>query len=346
MAERPAHNYFLTEDARQRINRFVGPVAFSLAAAMNPIAAVAAAVGLVGYEWWRVGRLEDEQAKRLLNASEAELCQITSAPLGKLKLSDFDRFAQAQPGSAEAVTAFRLFRENGAKGRKFSVLSTALAVGATALFAASGGLAAVVGLMAEAGIISSFFTSGIVASSVVGGFYLASKSLVDSQLNPRFLDSVQPNITSSYMMLAQQIQEKSLGPLQVFGLFVQARPSLDAAIRQAHGRSFFSLPVEQKHRVIVEFEPSIKAIALTEAVNKGYISKGMLLLIPFEDGKQLPGYAAYRALSSKPMMPATSHAAGEQVAQESHRQTTHVAELEKSREQQAQMAREASVTLH
>ncbi|MBY0355145.1 MAG: hypothetical protein K2Q12_05380, partial [Rickettsiales bacterium] len=161
MSERPAHNYFLTNDARQRINRFLGPVAFSVAAVLNPFAAIAAAVGLVSYEWWRMARLEDESAKRLLNATEAELCQMISKPVGKLNLSDFDRFAKAGPGSPDEVTAFRRFRENGAIGLYYNLFATAIAVGATALFAASGGLAAVVGLMATAGFAGGFFTAGI-----------------------------------------------------------------------------------------------------------------------------------------------------------------------------------------
>jgi hypothetical protein len=259
MAERPAHNYFLTEGARQRVYQFFGPIAFSVAAALNPLAALGAAAGMVVYEWWRVGRIEDESAKRLLNASEPELCQMVSAPVGKLKLADFDRLAKAEPGSPEAVTAFRRFRENGAIGRKYSTLATAIAVGVTALFAASGALTAVVGVMAAAGMTGSALTTGVMASSIVGGVYLLAKTLVDSQLHDRFVDATKPNIATTYLQLAQQVQEKSLEPVQVFGLFVQAQPGLDQAIRKMHGRGFFALPVEQKRQVIQLFEPAIKA---------------------------------------------------------------------------------------
>ncbi len=71
----------------------------------------------------------------------------------------------------------------------------------------------------------------------------------------------------------------------------------------------------------------------------------MLLLIPFGDGKQLPGYAAYQALKPHAQSTATEPAKPELQPAQPERTTSHVAELEKSREQQEHAAI-SGITLH
>lgn len=112
---------------------------------------------------------------------------------------------------------------------------------------------------------------------------------------------IENGVHQRMMSLAEDIKKEPASAVEVFGLIAQAKPALQEGIVKRFGHHYDHLTVLQKKQAVELFEPQVRAIALTEAINAGEITPALAgFIITGNCGKELPGYDKYKALFQSP----------------------------------------------
>ena len=151
-----------------------------------------------------------------------------------------------------------------------------------------------------------FLDRGIITAlglGLVGFGYTAIAKTVKATSQTIFGSHETDNTVNQRLIrIAEEIKEKPVNPIEIFGLFVDANPSLQDRIQHQFKTRYADLPVIQKKEVLEVFEPEFRTISLTNALNKGDIKPSLVGFIASGDaGKLLPAYRQYAALFEKPL---------------------------------------------
>ncbi len=142
----------------------------------------------------------------------------------------------------------------------------------------------------------------VVQLGLVGIGYMAIRNMVQSTGELILGKPEEHTVCHRLMHLAEQVKTRTLQPSEIFSVFTEARPELQAEITRKHGKPFEHLTLAQKNDVVDKYEPVLRIARLTEAVNRGELQPGIISFIAYEQGaEQLPEYKRYEAMFREPV---------------------------------------------
>ncbi len=162
------------------------------------------------------------------------------------------------------------------------------------------------GVLVALSTITGFLSGGltmILGLGLIGfGHTLVAKT-VRATANVLVGDKEMDNsVHQRLMRIGEEIKEKPLSPVEVFGLFVDENSVLKADVKKQVGAEYADLPVLQKKRVVEMYEPQLRIVALTDAVNEGSIKASTVTFIASgETCREVAGIQKYNALFANPL---------------------------------------------
>ena len=236
------------------------------------------------------------QQKKLLRFYKDEIAALQQKPVDSLTIDDLKHVAApvAEGGHGNASIQHELDEMDTRKKVRFgaSTVSSAITSGiligvslAFPTFLASGGIAMVFGL------------------GLIGFGYTAIAKTVRAAAHEIFGAHDTEHTVSQHMIrIGEEIKEKPVTPVELFSLFVDANPTLQERIQTEYHAKFSDLPVIQKTNVVEAFEPEMRVIALTNAINNGDIKPSFVGFIAGGHADQrLPDFTTYKAMFDKPV---------------------------------------------
>lgn len=234
------------------------------------------------------------QEKKLLNFYRDEIAALQHKPAEALTLEDLREVARPVSEGGKGVatlqhelqgqSTYAKFRMGGSSLSSAITTSLLVTLCLTVTGFLSGGLTTILGL----GLIG--FGHTLVAKTV--------KTTSQAMFGVHEMDN---SVHQKLMRIGEEIKEKPVSPIEIFGLCVESDPLLKSKIQYSFKADYADLPVLQKKQVVEKFEPELRIIALTEAINAGAIKPSFAGLIAggFRNDA-LPGYGQYRALFTCP----------------------------------------------
>ena len=212
------------------------------------------------------------QKKKLLNIYQDEIAAIQHKLASELTFEDLREVSTPVEQGGKGYKLLQDEMEKCDAQRKFrliySTISSAITTGTLAVLmiafpaAAASTMALVLGL----GLVG---LGHALVSSVV-------RSVGDTVFGTReHVNSVHDRVVG----ISDSVKLQPVAPMDVFGLFVDSNPELAKDIQNRTGKSYVDLTVMQKKSVADIYEPQLRTISLTDAINKGEIKPSLMSFI-------------------------------------------------------------------
>ena len=163
-------------------------------------------------------------------------------------------------------------------------------------------VAALLGAESFAGPALPSMMPHILQLGLVTAGYMAIRHTVSATAAALFNHEEATRCVSEKLMdLADHIKEKPVNAVQVFSIFNEADPLLQADVKARFGKSFEQLSAIRKKEVVEAYEPSMRIIALTDALNRDEIKASLVGFLAYHQAEGLPENGKYKALFSQPL---------------------------------------------
>jgi len=225
--------------------------------------------------------------KMLLNFYADEFGAILHKKPDDLNLEDLEK--NSKP--------FTALREPYDEYQKTQIVSVGIAVVSSLIT-----VAALLGAAVLAGPELTLALPNILQLGLVTAGYMAIRNTVSATAHSIFKqDDSCRCVTEKLMELSENLKAKPINPVQVFSIFVEANPKLQADVKQRYGKDFDHLSAMRKKDVVDAYEAEYRVGALTNALNHDQIKTSLVGFLAYNQAEGLPGFAQYKALFSAPL---------------------------------------------
>ncbi len=161
-------------------------------------------------------------------------------------------------------------------------------------------VAALLGAEVFAGPALTTMMPNVLQLGLVTAGYMAIRHTVSATARTIFDHEENTRCVSEKLMdLAEHIKEKPISPVQVIAILTEADPALNDNVKARFGKTFEQLSAVRKKEVVQAYEPALRTIALTDALNRDEIKTSLVGFLAYHQADGLPEFAKYKALFSK-----------------------------------------------
>jgi hypothetical protein len=232
------------------------------------------------------------QQKKLLSFYKDEIAAIEHKSPESLTLEDLKHAAAPKSEGGHGITVIQNELDEIEARKKIRLGSSVISSLIT-----SATLIAIFPLLPVGGIAMIF------GLGLIGFGYTAVARTVKAGVEAAFgSHDTSKSINQHLIRICEEIKERPVTPVEIFGLLAESNPKLQERIQQDYHCKFNDLPVIQKTNVVEAFEPELRVIALTNAINKGEIKPSFVGFVAGGHAdERLHDFGKYQAMFDKPV---------------------------------------------